>query len=389
MHVGIYTLFLYPGQIGGIETYLRQLVAALGRVDRVNRYTLFVGEHNRSLFGKMTFPNIEIVTISTRPSSASLASRVLRKLKLIPGYIAGQLHAHPVDIIHYPGSTIDQPEIRTPCVLTLHDIQQEYFPQFFSPEVLAWRKATFKPSAQKARHIITDSEFTRQTIIERYRVSPAKVHTIHFAVGDTFQPAPTLSTSHIRHKYRLPERFIFFPANPWPHKNHARLFQALRLLEQKYGLSCPLVLSGVFESEQAHLQALLDSAGVAGQVRVLGYVPYEDLPGLYAAAAALVFPSLFEGFGIPVLEAMACGCPVICANTTSLPELAGDAALLIDPLDVAQIAEVIYNVLSSEALSKSLREKGLERVKNFSWEKAARETIKVYESALAQSRSEG
>ena len=238
MHVGIYTLFLYPGRIGGIETYLRQLVAALGRVDRVNRYTLFVGEHNRSLFEEITYPNIEKVTISISPSSASLASRVLRKLKLVPGYITGQLHAHPVDLIHYPGSTIDQPEIRTPCVLTMHDIQQEYFPQFFSPEVLAWRKATFKPSAKKAQRIIADSEFTRRTIIETYGVSSYKIQTIHCGVGGAFRAATTLFTHHIRHKYRLPERYIFFPANPWPHKNHARLFHALRLLEQKYGLSC-------------------------------------------------------------------------------------------------------------------------------------------------------
>lgn len=383
MHIGLYTLFLFPGQIGGIETYLRHLVTALGQVDRVNQYTLFVSEQNRAIFQDISFPNVKKVTIPLLPASPSLANRVLRKLKLMPPHLTQQLTAHRVDVLHYPGTTIDQLEIKTPCVLTMHDIQHEFFPEFFPAEVLAWRKATYRPSAQKARYIITDSHFTRQTIIEKYEIAPQKVKTVQLGVDRIFHPLSSCEfTNHVRRQYNLPDQFIFFPANAWPHKNHARLFEALKLLKQRHGLSCRLVLSGIFKSEMGRLSSLLKQAGLEEQVQILGYIPYEDLPGLYATATALVFPSLFEGFGLPVLEAMACGCPVICANTTSLPELAGDAALLIDPLDVAQIAEAIYNVLDSQSLRSSLREKGLAQVKNFSWERAAWQTVEVYQNAL-------
>lgn len=383
MHIGIYTLFLFPGQIGGIETYLRHLIVALGQVDRVNQYTLFASEQNQTIFQDISYPNFKKVTIPLLPASSSLARRVLRKLKLSPSHLAQQLSTYQVDVLHYPGTTIDQLELNTPCVLTMHDIQHEFFPEFFSAEVLAWRKTTYRPSAQKARYIITDSDFTRQTIIDKYEIAPKKVKTIYLGVDRIFHPPSSCEvTNHIRQKYSLPEQFLFFPANPWPHKNHARLFEALKLLKQKHSLSCRLVLSGIFKSEAVDLSSLLKQAGLEEEVQILGYIPYEDLPGLYAAATALIFPSLFEGFGLPILEAMACDCPVICANTTSLPELAGEAALLVDPLDVAQIAEIIYNVLDSQSLRNSLKEKGLVQVKNFSWERAARQTIEVYQKAL-------
>lgn len=383
MRIGLYTLFLSPGQIGGIETYLRHLVMALGQVDQVNEYILFIGEHNQDLFQDITYPNLKRVKLSFVPAYNPLPIRVLRRLKIIPPYIIKALNAHPVDLLHYPGTTIDQLEIETPCVLTMHDIQQEYFPEFFSKKVLTWRKDTFEPSAQKARRIITDSEFTRQTIIEKFNISPQKVKAIHFGVSSIFRPITNQNfILKARQKYRLPEKFIFFPANPWPHKNHARLFESIKLLKQRYHTSCRLVLSGVFESEQAQLQSLIMRAGVSDDVHILGYVPYEDMPSIYAAATALIFPSLFEGFGIPILEAMACGCPIICSNTTSLPEIASDAALYIDPRDAAQIAEAIYNILCFQSLRSSLSEKGLVQVKNFSWERAAQQTVELYRNAL-------
>ncbi len=377
MHIGIYTLFLYPGQIGGIETYVRHLLAALGRVDPANQYTIFVGEHNRQLFDPIIYPNFEKVNVSLAPAGASLLKRGLRKLKLLPSHIAQQMQAHPPDLIHYPGTTIDQPELKTPCVLTMHDIQQEYFPQFFSPEELAWRRATFRPSARQARRIITDAEYTRRSIIDTYGVAPEKITAIPLGVDDIFRPLSGQAVAAIRRKYGLPEQFFFYPANPWPHKNHARLFEALK------GLRCPLVLSGILKANRGNLEALVKEAGVQEQLHILGYVPYEELPGLYNAATALVFPSLFEGFGMPTLEAMACGCPVICSDTTSLPELVGQAALSVNPLDPAQLGEAMQRVLNSPALRRELGQKGLERAKQFSWSRTARETVEVYQNALS------
>jgi len=380
MQIGLYTAFLTPSQIGGIETYLRQLVKHLAQVDRHNRYTLFVTKQNHHLFADLPY-GFELAQISLLPPGPIILARLMHKLRLLPAYAARQMQRFPLDVLHYPGSTIDQPSITFPCVLTLHDIQHEYHPEFFSSTTLAWRKANFKPSAQKACYIITDSEYTRRTIIEKYNIPAHKTQTIHLGINKIFHfPVGPETINNIRQTYRLPEKFIFFPANAWPHKNHIRLFEAMKLLKQKYHITCKLVLSGILKSEQATLRSLIRQAGISEDIHILGYVPYQDLPGIYAAATTLVFPSLFEGFGIPVLEAMACGCPVICSNTTSLPELAGEAALLIDPLDVAQMAEAIYNIVTSKTLRSTLQTKGLEQVKFFSWRHTARETVKVYES---------
>jgi glycosyltransferase involved in cell wall biosynthesis len=383
MHIGLYTLFFTPNQIGGIETYLRHLIKTLGQVDQTNEYTLFIGDHNQATFADISYHNFKQVNIPLQPKSASLAIRALRKFKIIPSHLADQLARHPIDVLHYPGTTIDQPEIKTPCLLTMHDIQHEYFPTFFSQEELAWRQTTYQSSAQKARRIITDSEYTRQTLIEKYNISPQKIRTIHLGISPDFQAtlAPD-AIKQVRQTHRLPQQFIFFPATPWPHKNHKRLFEALALLQAEYRISCPLVLSGAFGPEKERLQTLIAQSGISDSIYLLGYIPYQDLPGLYAAATALVFPSLFEGFGMPVLEAMACGCPVICSNTTSLPELVGEAAILIDPLNVAQIAEAIYNVLNFASLREAMKDKGLRQVQNFSWIRAAQQTVEVYQSVL-------
>jgi glycosyltransferase involved in cell wall biosynthesis len=384
MRIGIYTLFLRPGQIGGIETYVRHLVAALGQIDQVNEYTLFVGEYNRDLFRDLTFPNLKQTALSFNPARNPLFIRLLCRLQVIRPPVLKELAAHPVDVLHYPGTTIDQLEIEIPCILTLHDIQQEYFPEFFLRKELARRRRTYEASAQKARHIITDTEFTKNSLVEKYGLSPQKITTIHFGVNPMFNVVvnPTL-VSQVRERYQLPEQFIFFPANPWPHKNHRRLFEALKIVREKYGhQKCQLVLSGVFPEGQGRLRAVIAELGLSGVIHVLGYIPYDDLPGLYAAATMLVFPSLFEGFGIPLLEAMACGCPIVSANTTSLPEVAGDAAVLVNPYNVEEIAEAIHTVLQDESLRLNLKTRGLERVKYFSWQKAAQKTIEVYQSVL-------
>ncbi len=267
-------------------------------------------------------------------------------------------------------------------MLTLHDIQHEYLPDFFSPEVLAWRRANFQPSAMKARQIIAVSEFTRQTAIARYSLPPQKITAINYGIDEQFTAAiPPAIIEQTRQQYRLPAQFLLYPANAWPHKNHAGLFKALARLRREHGVACPLVLTGVW-SNPVELTGLMAEYGLAEQVQLLGYLPYQALPALYRAATALIFPSLFEGFGIPVLEAMACGCPVACADTTSLPEIAGQSALFFNPHDIAQISEVIYNLWTSEPLRRELSQKGLARVSHFSWARAARQTIAVYQQVL-------
>jgi glycosyltransferase involved in cell wall biosynthesis len=181
---------------------------------------------------------------------------------------------------------------------------------------------------------------------------------------------------------------LFFPANTWPHKNHVRLLEALAVLRDTHGLCPGLVLAGSPKGASADVTAAVARLGLERQVRWLGYVDQPRLVGLYRAATALVFPSLHEGFGMPLLEAMACGCPVVCSRTTGTGETAGDAALTFDPTDVSDMAQAIRTLLDADDLRRDLSRRGLDRAARFTWERAGRETIRVYDEVVAREREE-
>ena len=197
-----------------------------------------------------------------------------------------------------------------------------------------------------ATHIIAISDFTKATIVDRYGIEPAKVTTVHIGLDSRFQQVTDLhALGSTRAKYNLPSAFAYYPANSWPHKNHATLLQTIRLLKDQGQLDFKLVLTGVVYPEHQGLFALLEELGLRDDVMHLGFLPHADIPAIYALASCLVFPSLFEGFGMPVLEAMSCGCPVICSNSTSLPELCGDAGMLVDPMREEEIAQALATLM--------------------------------------------
>lgn len=376
MRIGINALFLLPGQVGGSEIYTRSLIAALGRVDHENEYLLFVGEHNRGIFSDLPYQNFHEKLIVTRWSAwlPSVFQRGLEQLRLLDSVVGKQLTTSTVDFIHFPGTTIDPLSLSLPCIVNVHDIQQEFFPDFFSLRERIRRKRFYQASTQKAEFVIATSEFTRQTLIEKYKLPPDKVKTIYGGVTTGFcEPVPEQIVQQVKQKYNLPEKFAVFPGKPWPHKNHQRLFEAMRLLKSRYQSDCHLVLCGFSANElPPALSELQDT------VRVLGYIPEQDLRAIYRLATLMVFPSLFEGFGLPVLEAMASGCPVVCSNVTALPEIAGEAALLVDPLNIEAIAQAMQRILMDTELRVTLSERGRARARLFSWEATAQATIEVY-----------
>jgi glycosyltransferase involved in cell wall biosynthesis len=381
MRIGINALGLRPGQVGGVEVYLRNLVANLGRIDPDNEYLVFVDRHSQSVFGSGLLPNVRQVVIAPSPPVSPVV-RALRYWGWLPSPLADQLKGSGVDVIHYPDSIINPLGVALPCVLTFHDIQHEYFPRHFSLKTRLLRKLTYGPSARKARQIITNSQFTRDTLVEKFGVPTGKITPIHWGVDAAFRPdvSPT-EVQRVRQKYHLPQVFAFYPANTWPHKNHSRLVQAISLLQRKYRSDCELVLCGQFGWGHDALLAALKAYDLQRDVLILGYVPTEDLPALYRVASLLAYPSLFEGFGFPLVEAMSCGCPIVCSNATSLPELAGDAAVLVNPYDVEGLADAIWRVLNHTDLRTDLAARGLARASHFSWEKAARQTMQVYRQA--------
>jgi glycosyltransferase involved in cell wall biosynthesis len=341
MRIGIDLRFLLPGRVGGSEVYVRNLLAALAQTARDHKFLVFTNDQNSHSFGLENAPHFSETTTWRQNA--------------------------PLDVLFFPGTTINP--LRTPVrsVVVVHDIQHVYFPQHFSlrERFRRWRRD--RPSALRADRVISVSEYTRQALLETYRLPPEKVVAVYPGVSAAFfrRRSPT-ALDALRRRYRLPKRFILYPARFWPHKNHPRLYQALRILRERASLAVELVLCG--DTPQDSLPQ-----GVIS----LGRIPAEALPLLYQAAAALVFPSLYEGFGLPLLEAMAAGCPVACAQAGSLPEVGGQAAHYFDPHEPEAIAAALQRVLCDDGLRTGLVKRGLARARRFSWQRTARQTMDV------------
>ncbi len=264
-----------------------------------------------------------------------------------------------------------------PTLLTVHDLFFRHYPDYHKPLNRWYLNLTLKMYCERATHLIAVSEYTRQDVLRSYGLPPDKVRVIYEAAAPAFHPQTPEAVARVRARYGLPERYILAVSTIEPRKNYTRLLQAFERLHAE-GLSEALVIVGrkgwLFE---AFFHAL-ELSPARQAVRFPGYVLDDDLPALYAGAQAFAFPSLAEGFGLPLLEAMACGTPSVASNVTSLPEIGGDAAVLVDPLDVEAIYTGLRRVLTDAALREALRERGLRRAAQFSWERAARETLALY-----------
>jgi glycosyltransferase involved in cell wall biosynthesis len=244
------------------------------------------------------------------------------------------------------------------------DVQEAYFPQFFTFRDRWFRNYHHPASTQLANRVITISEFSRQAIARAHRIPPSKIDVVHLAPDETAHDSALVEGMSL--PSGLPDRFLFYPANVWPHKNHDRLLAALTVARQRYGVVLPCVLTGAEVPNGSSLKNLIASHQLADQVLFLGYQPAAVVAALYRRATALVFPSLFEGFGLPVVEAMAAGCPVVCSSTTSLPEVAAGAAVYVNPEDPEDIARQLVTVWRDHQLRRDLSEKGKRRAQRFS-----------------------
>ncbi len=386
--------WMRPGVAGGIENLSRSFLNHLLQLDGLNHYVVLTPAEVKYDFDLRGHPNVRVV-------AADGPSYYLRKLVL-----QGARFVHrclKVDYWRSPevetlrqayalnaGVALSIPGYIHPDlyplanVLILPDIQHEYAPDFFSTQDLSERRRLYTSSIERAEHICAISEFTRQTLIERLGVPPERITTTHLAADPVFHPGSGDQRDHRRvlKEHGLPiGEYLFFPANTWPHKNHRTAFEALRILREMYKLEPLLVCTGSPKEAHSALLSTLQDLSLDSQVRFLGYCPTRDMPALYKGAAALVFPSFFEGFGIPLLEAMWCDCPIVCSNVTSLPEVAGDAALLIDPDSPEELADAINRVLTDEALRRGLIERGRQHVRKFSWQNFTMEIVRVLRQA--------
>jgi glycosyltransferase involved in cell wall biosynthesis len=358
VHVGISLLTLSPGEQGGAETYARHLLRGLRSVGTLD-YSVFVPGRLVS-----AAEGIQAVAVRELPFAHHGPPRI--PAMSIAGHASGELRRQlrETDVVHYP-LTVAVPRTRRARVLTLHDLQHHDFPELFSRSRRAFRHFAYDRAARGAQIVIVPSEFVREQTLERLELDPSRVHVIpHGVEHDLFTPSDEPR-----------EHFLLYPARLWKHKNHPRLLQAfVDLRRETPGLR--LVLTG---------DGLDVLRNPPDGVELLGSVSHEELAALYRRAACLVFPSLYEGFGLPVLEAMASGCPVAASDRGAIPEVCGDAAVLFDPDDVYAIANGVREAL---ARADELRERGIAHAASFTWEETARRHETAYEQAATEARAD-
>jgi glycosyltransferase involved in cell wall biosynthesis len=269
-----------------------------------------------------------------------------------------------------------------PTVLTAYDLIPLLFPASVSRRARLFFRLCHRLALNAAQKIVAISETTRQDLLSRYRLSTDKVVTIPLGVSSRFQPASSGTCREVCGRYGLTGRYALYVGINKPHKNLARLLQAWEKVCRQGDARLTLVMAGPWDARYDTLRAEAHTLGIDGKVRFLGPVPLCDLPGLYTGADLFVFPSLYEGFGLPVLEAMACGTPVACSDIPSLKEIGGQAISYFDPVDPASAADLMVELLEDRMLASQRANEGLQRAARFSWEETARRTLLQYRALL-------
>ena len=276
-----------------------------------------------------------------------------------------------------------------PSVFNRHDLQHVHYPQFFSAADVEWREATYGGACRAANKVVAISQWVKDDIVRHYQIQPEKVQVIRWPPPTRSYSEPTEETlKRVKEKYGLPEKFAFYPAMTWEHKNHIRLLEALALIRDRRGIRINLVCTGKQTEFFPNIAIKMRELQLDSQVHFLGMVPPADLRAIYRLAQFMVFPSLFEGAGVPLVEAWNEGTPVTCAAVTSIAEQAGDAALLFDPTSVQAIANAVEKIATDRSLQETLTRLGFEQLKNFNWETTAKTYRAVYRRAAGQPLTE-
>jgi glycosyltransferase involved in cell wall biosynthesis len=359
-------------KLGGNETYAINLIEALAEIDQSNRYTLYVTKPEAVDRFANRWPNFTVR--QTLPHTP---------LVRIPLTLVRELRRNPVDVLHVQYTA--PPLAPCPVVTTIHDLAFEHIPRTFNRRSWMQLRLTVRRTARRAAQIITVSEYSRQDISKSYRVDPELITVTPEAAPAWFsQVTNETELRKVRENYGIEGDYILSLCSIQPRKNLVRLIEAYSLLRQsRPEVKLPqLVLAGKRGWLDSETFNAAERNVRGGDILFTGYVPDKDLPALYSGATCFVYPSYFEGFGLPVLEAMQCGAPVIAGNRTSIPELVADAGLLFDPFDTASLADALKRTLDDAEYRTTLRRKGLKRSAEFSWKTTAEMTLKVYEKAV-------
>jgi glycosyltransferase involved in cell wall biosynthesis len=354
----------------GIGTYIRNLIRHLARIDRVSDYLLLCRDADLNVPAQLG-ENFRAVRETSRNYS-------FREQLHIPYML---LRERP-DVYHAPHYVLPL-AVACRSVVTIHDTIHLKFPQYLPNRgAYAYARSLMWAATKRSDRILTVSESSKRDIIHYFNIDPEKIVVVYNALDERFttEPAPE-EIARVRERFQLDHGFVLYVGNIKPHKNLVRLIEAFEALRREGFEELKLLIIGDEISKWPALRRAVHRLKLHKHVRFLGFQSDETLASLYRLAAVFVFPSLYEGFGLPPLEAMASGTPVVTSNVSSLPEVAGDAAVLVDPYDATAIKEGIQRVLTDPALRDDLRRKGLQRAREFSWERSVARTREIYVEA--------
>jgi glycosyltransferase involved in cell wall biosynthesis len=377
LRIGIdYTAAVHQG--AGIGRYTRNLIRALAELDTGHEYTLFVAGGWGDGDGLGSWP------ANFRIRSLPLSDRwmhILWQRMRVPVPI--QAITGPLDLFHSPDFVL--PPVRhTPAILTVHDLSFLRVPECYLPTFRRYLEGAVTRAVRRAGCILADSQCTRSDLIQLMNVEPERIVVIYPGVEARFRPVQDEQTlASVRTRYELPRQFVLGLGTLQPRKNFEGLVDSFGRLLAERGDSAPfedlyLVIVGGKGWMCEQMLALVERSGLGDRVRLPGFAADEDLPAIYSLASVFAFPTWYEGFGLPVLEAMACGTPVVAADNSSLPEVVGSAGLMVDAADAEALAEALARLLADRALRRQLVADGRERAKRFTWEGAAQQLLHAY-----------
>ena len=376
MHVGLNAqLISLAGSYrnAGVSQYIYQVLTHLQAAGPVERITAFVGPAAQPARLPL---RAGVAVHATRLPTERPAVRILWEQALQPPLLV----AKGIDLLHSPVNVLPL-LLPTPAVLTIHDLSFLRFPATFSPAKRRYQAAMTSFSARRARLVLTDSEHTRRDVVRLLGVPSDRVRTVYPGVTELYRPSTPAAIEAFRSRHGLTERFFVHVGTLQPRKNLERLISAFSRFKRASGLPHALLLVGgkgwLYEGLQQHARR----EAVEGSVHFVGFAAPEDVPLWYAAAEAMVFPSLYEGFGFPIVEAMACGTPVLSSTASCLPEAAGQAAEMFDPIDIDALAQAMLRIAADPQRRQELRQLGLVQAARFTWERTAQAVLSAYVDA--------
>jgi len=383
MRIGI-DCSLVPGEKVGVGQYTYNLVHALAKLDKSFQYILYPVFYY--IFNRNYKKCALIHQANFKTRFRTIPAVLLKYLwDREPLFFSKEFLLGNVDLVH--STTYCAPVFKNrkkKLVATVYDVSFLTNPECHLAANIEHCMDGTRRIIERADAIIAISNHTKEDLIAHCDAAEEKIHVTHLAAGSAFREVDDeAELEKIREKYRLPPVFILFVGSLEPRKNVKTLLKAYSILKGSLKKDFPLVLAGGQGWLNSEIASFIKDTSLADRVHFTGYVEQADLPAVYSAATVFVYPSLYEGFGLPILEAMACGVPVITSRVSSMPEVAGDAAILVNPTDEAELADALKKVVEDRDLQQSLRVKGIRRAKAFSWERCAEQTLRVYRSVIA------